>query len=92
MNHNNKISAMIDDYGMVYSDNSSIGNCFIEFYIRLWASRNTLPNLVEALPNDLWPLIDNDRALLVRPIIVGEIFYTLKSMPKGKSLGLMFLM
>lgn len=47
----------------------------------------TLIFFLHALPNNLPVLAEMDREILTRPISKREVFKTLKSMPRGKSLG-----
>lgn len=40
-----------------------------------------------AFPNDHVVLIESDRTLLAKPVAIGEVQSTLKTMPIGKSVG-----
>lgn len=84
-NHKNRIFAIMGNLRNIHSDIISISNYATAFYNNLCSSRGFISNLFEAFPNDLETLDDQDRALLVRPITLREIFITLKSMPKGKN-------
>lgn len=79
----------MDDLGIVHTEQLAIENCFTSYYSNLWTSSNNLSvtDLVNALPNDLPCLDQNDTDFLSGPVTLTKIFRTLKSMPKGKSPG-----
>ena len=47
-----------------------------------------MDDICSAMPNNLRSLDRNDIDLLIKPVTITEVYHTLRSMPKTKSLGL----
>lgn len=88
--HKNRIKAIKDLSGNIFTKQSDIDLCFLQYYKEFWSSSSSKISdfYRHALPDDLSVLSDIDREFLTRPISMGEVFRTLKSMSRGKSLGL----
>lgn len=87
--HKNKIRVIKDISGNIYTDQTAIENCFMNFCHNLWSTTTsyTLDSLLFVLPNDLPVLNDIDAKSLIRPITKREVYSNLKTMPSGKSPG-----
>lgn len=53
-NHVNKISAIVDNASLTYTDQPNFANCLSKFYFNLWnsTSNHSISDLISALPND----------------------------------------
>lgn len=85
----NQVRSIQDIYGNSFNDQSSIKNCFNNYYKTLWSSLSShnLNFYLHAIPDDLPTLTELDRETLIRPVTNLEVYKTLKSMPRGKSPG-----
>lgn len=63
--HHNKISAIIDDNGIIHSYHHGISKCFADFYSLLWTSSNpsSMDELHVTLPNDHIGLNESDKVV-----------------------------
>lgn len=77
--HKNKVNAIKDLSGNIFSDQLDIENCFINFYKDLWSSFSSfnLDSLLNAMPND-FPTLSIENGLdLVKPISFREVYHSL---------------
>lgn len=88
-NHNNRISSIINEEGLMLVDPDHIEDAFITFYSNLWADPypNSFGNVLNAIPHDLSALSSANCDSLIKDISNGEIFYALNSLADGKSPG-----
>lgn len=75
--------------GNIFIDQNDIENCFIDYYKNLWSSFSdyNLDNFTTAMPNDFPTLSIDDGVNLTRHISKREVYKTLSSMPRDKTLG-----
>ena len=70
-----------------YTDHDHIVNSFIEHYSHPWNSCSSLvvSDILACMPDNLNSLSTTNKQFLVRLVTFGEVYRTIKSMPKGKS-------
>ncbi|XP_039129019.1 uncharacterized protein LOC120265197 [Dioscorea cayenensis subsp. rotundata] len=75
--------------GICYTEHKDIEHVFSNFFTNLWSdtSANSVSDLVQALPDDLPTISQNDGESLIAEVSKKEVFYALKSLPSGKSPG-----
>lgn len=85
--HKNRIITIKDLSGNIFNEQSDIELFFLDYYIYFWSSSSsqTFEFYINALPVDLPVFSDIDRESLTRPISMGEVYRTLRSMSRGKS-------
>ncbi|XP_039116442.1 uncharacterized protein LOC120251854 [Dioscorea cayenensis subsp. rotundata] len=84
-----RINSLRDFSGNILTSRGDIENSFLDHYQNLWSSLSTLSldQTFSILPDDFPTLASDDKEDLIKPVTKGEVFRTLRSMPRGKSPG-----
>lgn len=91
--HNNLISSLLDHEGNLITDLTQINETFLNHFSLLESNfeSRSFDQILASIPNDL-PFLacldDNHIRSLTTEVTRDEIFNTINSLPKGKSLGL----
>lgn len=88
--HKNSIYHILDSQDRSQADRGNIKQVFLDHYRTLWSNPSNLsfPEILRTLHNDLPTVSPQDGEILVRLVILAEVFKTLISLALVKSLGL----
>lgn len=87
--HNNLISSIVDGEAFATTDKQQIDAVFYNHFSSIWSNPNSksFDQILESIPNDV-PAINSSHIDSLNVVVTRvEVYNTIISLPKGKSLG-----